>query len=418
MNNETLVNSYALVEPFTNVPTDLVAAAAAALSAPQSQAVCVLGMHRSGTSMITRLLNLLGVDLGPDDQLMPAHEQNPKGFWENLPLVDLNEAILAQLGLQWDSVNLPPSGWESSRDLTDLRERARQLLQAQFAESPLWGWKDPRTCITLPFWQPLVSNLKYVICLRNPLDVVESLRHRNGFSLEKSAAVWLNHVQASLVHTIGQPRWFVFYEDILSDWQGELNRLAHFLGIAPTAIPNISEAAKEFVSSELQHHATSVLDTVNHPTLSFPVKAQFLALRLYVDSLRPDAPVAVNEGSDRQDALAYFGQWADQSAASQAALIEQAAELQHDHQQLQLEHEKLRTALTDQVVECERLTRYQQQVTNSLANAIGEKEAVLQTLAEKEKSLDALNQSMTEITSSRAWTLMQMLWKVLRAISA
>lgn len=66
-----------------------------------ARAVCVLGMHRSGTSLITRVLNLLGVYLGPEEHLITANADNPKGFWEHDLFKRRNDEILERLGGTW-----------------------------------------------------------------------------------------------------------------------------------------------------------------------------------------------------------------------------------------------------------------------------------------------------------------------------
>src|SRR5579859_5904043 len=111
--------------------------------------ICILGMHRSGTSLITRLVNLLGVSLGPDEHLMKPLPDNPMGFWENQLLTDMNDEILSRLGGSWHH---PPefySSWENAATIADLRQRARALLNEDFGAAKLWGWKDPRNCLTL-----------------------------------------------------------------------------------------------------------------------------------------------------------------------------------------------------------------------------------------------------------------------------
>ena len=149
--------------------------------------ICVLGMHRSGTSLSTRLLNLIGVDLGSAEELTtePA-AYNPKGYWEHNVPTSISDAILHRYGGSWDKPPLLPPGWETAAAIDDLREHAQQLVQDQFAELQLWGWKDPRSCLTLPFWQRLLPDMRYIICLRNPVDVACSLEHRDSIAAEKS----------------------------------------------------------------------------------------------------------------------------------------------------------------------------------------------------------------------------------------
>jgi hypothetical protein len=121
-------------------------------------------MHRSGTSAITRILNLLGLYLGPAQHLMKPRRDNPKGFWEHEPIADLNDEILARLGGSAAEPPLFPPNWEKAPALEDLRQKARALIQDDFALADFWGWKIPRTCLTLKFCQELFSPMHYVIC--------------------------------------------------------------------------------------------------------------------------------------------------------------------------------------------------------------------------------------------------------------
>src|SRR5437588_13004998 len=97
--------------------------------------VCVLGMHRSGTSLVGHLLHALGLDLGPEEHLMGASSANPTGHCENEPVTELNDALLERLGGSWSQPPTPATGWERSRKLVDLRRQARDLIQSEFSES-------------------------------------------------------------------------------------------------------------------------------------------------------------------------------------------------------------------------------------------------------------------------------------------
>ncbi len=81
-------------------------------------AVCITGMHRAGTSMVARMLNLAGLYLGPDERIMAPDEGNPAGYWPNLDLEQVSEELLATFTGEWDFL-LPsmPSGWEADRAL-------------------------------------------------------------------------------------------------------------------------------------------------------------------------------------------------------------------------------------------------------------------------------------------------------------
>src|SRR5262245_32561331 len=105
--------------------------------------ICVAGMHRAGTSMVARLLNLCGVWLGPDDELVPAAPDNPAGFWEHVSFVGLNEILLAAAGGTWDRPPARPAGWADAPRLDEMVLAGRELATRLAAAGP-WAWKDPR----------------------------------------------------------------------------------------------------------------------------------------------------------------------------------------------------------------------------------------------------------------------------------
>jgi len=149
---------------------------------------CITGAHRSGTSMVARLLHACGLDLGPESDLMPPAPDNPDGFWENLSFVAMNDELLNELGGAWD---LPPRSTRFiEKRFDEMRAKARLLVSA-FSRSTVWGWKDPRNSLTLPFWRVIVPKLRTIIVVRNPLEVAYSLHHRNGVSFHLGLSLWV-----------------------------------------------------------------------------------------------------------------------------------------------------------------------------------------------------------------------------------
>jgi len=232
--------------------------------------ICLLGMHRSGTSLMARVLNLLGVSLGPPEYLIKPGAANPKGFWEHKPIVKINEKILSALGGSWQHVPSYASCWETSSAFDRLKEQAREVIHRDFAFAETWGWKDPRTCLTLPFWQQLLPTMRYVICIRNPIDVSHSLAHRDGFPIEKGVYLWLNYLHLAFTHTQGLPRVVVFFEDIVESWQSQLGPLSHFIGKPESAaVIGVQTAIQGFIDKKLHHHRTlSRVSEGNHGTPS------------------------------------------------------------------------------------------------------------------------------------------------------
>jgi hypothetical protein len=242
--------------------------------------ICTVGMHRSGTSLVSRMLNLLGVHLGPDERLSGTGEDNRKGYWEHRAFVEINDEILARFGGRWDEPPAFSPAWPGDPRLLDLREKAGRLLAEDFAAAPLWGWKDPRTCLTLPFWQEVVGPMRYVMCIRNPRAVVASLTRRNGMSADQAQQLWLAHLQAGLAHTSGHPRMFVFYEDIIDDWRLALRSMAAFIGDPERGEDvRVHEAVGQFIDNEMCHHRGSLEDLAGDQRIAFPTTGLYLALR-------------------------------------------------------------------------------------------------------------------------------------------
>jgi hypothetical protein len=277
--------------------------------------ICVLGMHRSGTSLLTRILNLIGVDLGPTEGLTTEPiAANPKGYWEHHQLTAISDAILKRYGGSWDKPPLLPRGWETDGAIDDLRDRAEQLIRDQFAEVPLWGWKDPRTCLTLPFWQRLLPNLRYIICLRNPVDVARSLEQRDRLSAEMSSNLWITYVSFALRYSDGKPRLMIFYEDIMNDGLRELQRLAEFLGRPERAEQaDVKEAVQEFIDPGLQHQRASISDVAAGSRSELCARALYISHRISASFSRNENS---REGLDSSinDALEALSQYARRAA--------------------------------------------------------------------------------------------------------
>lgn len=241
-----------------------------------SNIICILGMHRSGTSLTARLLNLLGVYLGPEEHLVKATWPNPKGFWEHRPIVNVNNQILWKLGGHSHDPPIFTPGWEDGAEFDDVKERAIGILRDDFAGADLWGWKDPRTCLTLPFWQRLLPPIQYVICMRHPVAVAQSLTYRDGLSLEGSINLWLVYLRSALSHSSGHERILVFYDDILEDWQSELRRLAQFVGRRDRAEhADVRQAVEDFIDLNLRHHHSSPPENEAGGSLDFPGAGSF-----------------------------------------------------------------------------------------------------------------------------------------------
>ncbi len=257
---------------------------------PLSRAIVVLGMHRSGTSVLTRGLHALGVHLG--DDFLDTKPDNPTGYWENSVIVDLNERILKLWGLKWESVSLIHRAQLESGELRILRDEAVKYLQTHFISHPLWGFKDPRTVRLLPFWRSVFQELgvddAYVVAIRNPLSVAASLLRRQNMSPEISHLLSLVYLVPYLDEISGKRFVVTDYDLLLSDPPGQLARVASAVGIQPseTSTNDVEYFAKHFLDVGLRHGFVGRRDFDAVPGVSPLVRqAYFLLYRLATDQL-------------------------------------------------------------------------------------------------------------------------------------
>ena len=271
---------------------------------------CVLGMHRSGTSLVAGLVRLLGVDLGPEAHLLPPNYGNPKGFWEHKQFVQLNDQVLATLGGTWHELPTFAPGWENSPELAAIRRQARVLIEQEFASSTCWGWKDPRTCLTAPLWKQLLPEIRFVVCLRNPMDVAHSLQARDGFSVEKAIQLWLSYMTAAVEHSTGQRRLFVVYEDCLEQPQIQVERLARFLGQTEYAAQADTQAAvQHFIETALHHYRSPVLEVRPQTRATVLARAFYLSLQIYAKLEEQPGWAVSAEATQLQHTLRHFGHY-------------------------------------------------------------------------------------------------------------
>lgn len=221
----------------------------------QKQIVVVLGMHRSGTSALTRALLAMGAGIG--DNLLPTGHDNPTGFWEDRDFVTLNDRLLAMLDAGYDSLALLPDGFEQRSDVMGLQLEAVVMLREKLQGYSLFVSKDPRTCRLLPFWQQVFRQLQlsvaYVVAVRHPLSVVDSLSARNQFPKRKSLWLWLQHYVAAINGTQGAPRLFVDYDQLLVAPEQQLQRIAAALQLPSGDEVAIRDYADNFLSKDLRH---------------------------------------------------------------------------------------------------------------------------------------------------------------------
>ena len=226
-------------------------------SAAEPVVVCVLGMHRSGTSLLTRLLNHTGLALGEPGRLARAAADNPRGFWEHEGLRAVNDALLHSFGGSWMFPPDLPAGWLRDPRVESVRALARDILSREFEGVQLWGFKDPRTSLLVDFWRELLpGRIAWIVAVRNPLEVSESLKRRNGFPSVLAEDLWYAYTRAALLGTRPGERSIVHYEQLLAQPVEEVLRLIRELNL-PCPRPDAAAVAamREEASVALRHHS-------------------------------------------------------------------------------------------------------------------------------------------------------------------
>ena len=201
--------------------------------------ICILGMHRSGTSCLTGSLEQYGLYLG---NVINSAPHNLKGNKENNATWKINDEVLRQSGGSWDN---PPRTLIWNRSLEVQRDQYIQSYQSE----RVWGFKDPRCVLTLDFWLKSIPDLRFAGTFRHPQAVADSLNKRNGFTAKQSFMLW-NQYNQKLIRYFDRLQFPVVDFNWSPDfYQHSIHSLSKFLHLDRTD----SSARSDFYESSLIH---------------------------------------------------------------------------------------------------------------------------------------------------------------------
>jgi hypothetical protein len=224
--------------------------------------IVVLGMHRSGTSTLTRAMHVLGAEFGTR-LLPPVRGDNDKGFFEDLDVNTLNIELMHAMGVDWHT--MAPIALEQIKPqrMAQFQRDALRLLREKCVDRHVLALKDPRISRLLPFWQPLFEQLErrvvYAIAVRNPISVSDSLAARDQLPREKSYLLWLAHTVPALDMTRGRQRTIISYDRLMDAPRPELERIAREVGL-PVMSSRLDEFEREFLDGTLRHSRHEATD--------------------------------------------------------------------------------------------------------------------------------------------------------------
>jgi hypothetical protein len=235
-----------------------------------TRAVCVTGMHRSGTSFVAGALRFLGVSLGDPARLLRPGPDNPVGYFEVESVVHLDDELLAHLGGAWDQPPVLDPGWEHEGGLDPFRTRAHEILDETFGSGPerppVIAWKDPRLSLLLPFWRTVHPITTTIVVVRDPVEVVASLGvRRYAVEAAQASSLWLRYVFAAAANDPGH--LLVRHSDIFDDLPGTIARLVRHLGL-PEPDAEAVAAVRGHLDADLRHQrAEAAAPGVANPLL-------------------------------------------------------------------------------------------------------------------------------------------------------
>lgn len=228
-----------------------------------NNALIILGMHRSGTSLLTGLLSQVGVRMGRR-LYAPQKGVNEKGFWEHEDIVDIHDELLLSLRSQWDDLLPLNDKWWEGDVAQPFIDRLNDLVRRDFSSADVWALKDPRMCRLLPLWFPILVTQQVkptFICMnRNPFEVVASLKKRDRFSKEKALVLWLSHSLSAEFYSRSLSRVFIEFDQVLKNPTEVLLTIEKESNLVfPISVKEASAKIDAFVSPDLRHHKTDAM---------------------------------------------------------------------------------------------------------------------------------------------------------------
>lgn len=345
--------------------------------------VIVLGMHRSGTSALTKALQVIGVSLS--ENLMPEGEFNPKGHWEDIDVVSINDKLLAHYGNVWFSATQPEINLDDQYVQLLLGE-AVNMVQQRVEEFDLWGFKDPRTSRLLMFWQEVFKRAgvqaKYVYALRNPLDIARSLARRDGINHRQGYLLWLWHTLPNLSLLKSENVSWVGFNELLTQPRAVIAKLLQQLELGLVSAENVDKFCDSYIDPSLSHSNAQLSELYQDTEHFEPVLSLYKAMEKFSQgslTLQQWLHTEQADNTHRDFQSAFSEQWRrlaeelNQSAFKNYAL---------------LYHANIRN---DQLIDDSR---------NKQAELQNELEKVHTILNEKEQSLVEMNQKLVETSDA------------------
>ena len=213
-----------------------------------NKTILIIGMHRSGTSLISHLCCEMGMSLGKKECLTEADPGNTDGYWENKEFTELNDRVLEKAGGTWFN---PPGKDKIEKVVDEFKEEAKKLVNKH--KGSLWGIKDPRLIYTLPIYE--LKNVHIVFARRNVKNIINSIYRSHIAAISPDyrqidRIKWLceEYIERGAELAKQYPSAMVYYENFFKNPRKEIQKIADFLEYDKSV-----NSLKKIIKPELKH---------------------------------------------------------------------------------------------------------------------------------------------------------------------
>ena len=304
--------------------------------------IVVHGVHRSGTSLTASLLARAGCWYAELEDQMPSQEDNPKGFWERVDVVALNDEILAKVNLNW--FTLVPTLLKSEVEelASEFGERIASITKS-FEIHNDWFIKDPRFSVTWPLWESYLAPTHHIVVHRHPISVARSLRSRNGISIEHGLIFWYHQSRMIALALAGKTNVLnIEFGSQQYSGTGAVNLINSIVGEDDERSLNLSQSDFDSIyQSGLIHHGVHEALDIEQPDLV--IEAWALAQKGSLQELAELPEISSTNLSWRDlDSRAAIGCQTEVSTRDFRQSQQQILELQQKNENLSVEIEAIK----------------------------------------------------------------------------
>jgi len=223
----------------------------------------VLGMHRSGTSALTGMLVHAG--FSAPKGLMPATDNNAKGYWESVRVMSANETILESLSSHWSATAKLQTRWVYTEQARVWRQSLLNSFVEDFANSFHPIIKDPRLCLLIeglnPWLESDLINPSFVIAVRDPIEVVQSLKKAEKICISRGLSLWIEYNLNAVRETHKYERRIVDYQHLLENPSIVLKSCSEMLAPNPKEVATTSDPT-DYIEPRMRNEDAKSLDSI------------------------------------------------------------------------------------------------------------------------------------------------------------